>query len=71
MQHTEILMCDRNAIRERSLRMLQIGAEEFKIFLWKISFPNTKCYFGFIPQQEMGEKLIPKQQRQTFNYGSL
>ena len=62
---------DQKELRERSLRMLWAGVEEFKIFLWKISYPNIKCYFGFIPQQEMGKKLIPQQQRKKFNYGSL
>ena len=44
-------------LREQSLKMLQTGVEEFKIFLWKISYPNIKCYFGFIPQQKNGEKV--------------
>ena len=45
------------------LKMLQTGVEEFKIFLWKISHPNIKFYFGFIPQQKNEKKLIPQQQR--------
>ena len=28
--------------RKQSLKMLQTGVEEFKIFLWKISLPNIK-----------------------------
>ena len=40
------------SIREQSLKMLQTGVQEFKIFLWKISHPNIKFYFGFIPQQK-------------------
>ena len=49
--------------REQSLKMLQTGVEEFKIFLWKISHPNIKFYFGFIPQQKNEKKLIPQQQQ--------
>ena len=52
-------------IREQSLKMLQTGVEEFKIFLWKISQPNIKIFFGFIPQQKMRKKLIPQQQRKS------
>ena len=45
--------------------MLQTGVEEFKIFPWKISHPNIKFYFGFIPQQKIRKKLIPQQQRKS------
>ena len=45
--------------------MLQTGVEEFKIFLWKISHPNIKFYFGLIPQQKNEKKLIPQQQRKS------
>ena len=48
--------CSLPSIKEQSLRMLQTAAEEFKIFLWKITYPNIKCYFGFIPQQKQWEK---------------
>ena len=58
-------------VREQSLRMLQTGVEEFKIYLCKISYLNIKCYFGFVPEQKIEKKLIPQQQRETFNYGSL
>ena len=44
-------------IKEQSLKMLQTGVEEFKIFLWKISHPNIKFYFGFIPQQRNEKKV--------------
>ena len=44
-------------VREQSLKMLQTGVEEFKIFLWKISHPNIKFYFGFIPQQKNEKKV--------------
>ena len=44
-------------VREQSLKMLQTGVEEFKIFLWKISHPNIKLYFGFIPQQKNEKKV--------------
>ena len=37
--------------------MLQTGVEEFKIFLWKISHPNIKFYFSFIPQQKNEKKV--------------
>ena len=51
-------------IREQSLKMLQTGVEEFKIFLCKISYPNIKCYFGFVPQQKNREKVsTPKTKR--------
>ena len=45
--------------------MLQTGVEEFKIFLWKISHPNIKFYFGFTPQQKNEKKLMPQQQRKS------
>ena len=47
----------RELFREQSLKMLQTGVEEFKIFLWKISHPNIKFYFGFIPQQKYEKKV--------------
>ena len=43
-------------LREQSLKMLQTGVEEFKIFLWKSSHPNIKFYFDFIPQQKNEKK---------------
>ena len=58
-------------LREQSLKMLQTGVEEFKIFLWKISHPNIKFYFGFIPQQQNEKKVNTPTTKKKFNYRSL
>ena len=44
-------------LREQSLKMLQTGVEEFKIFLWKISYPNKKVEKKLLPQNKE-ESLI-------------
>ena len=51
--------------REQSLKMLQTGVEEFKVFLWKISHPNIKFYFGFIPQQKSEKKVNTPTKRKS------
>ena len=55
------------SVREQSLKMLQTGVEEFKIFLWKISQPNIKFYFGFIPQQKNEKKVNTPTTKKKFN----
>ena len=51
-------------LREQSLKMLQTGVEEFKIFLWKMSHPNNFILVSY-PDKEMRKKLIPQQQRKS------
>ena len=60
-----------SAVREQSLKMLQTGAEEFKVFLWKISHPKVKFYLGFIPQQKNEKKVNTPTTKKKFNYRSL
>ena len=58
-------------LREQSLKMLQIGVEEFKIFLWKISHPNIKFIFGFIPPKKDEKQVNTPTTKKKFNYRSL